>query len=98
MGAPASVAATSPEIAIAPPIAIGTMTRVWPKRSIRRPCTGLAIALEIASAAVTAPALANEPVSRWTMSTIASGAPTLRPAIIADPTTAWTWRLRSSSP
>ena len=61
------------------------MTRVWPKRSIRRPCTGLAIALEIASAAVTAPALANEPVSRWTMSTIASGAPTLRPATTRGP-------------
>ena len=96
-GAPASVAATRLETAIAPASASGTSVRVWPKRSMSRPCTGPEIALAIASEAVIAPASANDPVSRSTMSTIASGAPTLSPAIAAEPTTAWTWRLRSSS-
>ena len=92
-GAPASVAATSAQTAAKPAIASGTKVRVWPKRSIRRPWIGPEIAEATATAAVIAPARAKEPVSRWTMSTIASGEPTLSPAISAEPTTTWTCRL-----
>ena len=62
-----SMSATS---ATALSAAKGMITRLWPNRSTRRPDRGAATAKEMLEAAATAPAIAYDPVSPWTSSTI----------------------------
>jgi hypothetical protein len=63
VGARASAAITSPASAGTWPVAAARSTRVWPRRSMSRPCATAPSALAALNAPTTRPASANEPVA-----------------------------------